>query len=141
MKFKIHIAFLGLVAWVNLGHADANLDWQYIDQSTEYRFFIKPASIQKVADKGFEQYRQVWGRAVVNNPNNAEGLAEGDYMVTLFWLDCNQNTTGVNKGLFFSKNGKAMLDLNFTEEKVVMEPALADSVNAKILQQSCAVEL
>ena len=141
MNIKAWMLSLSIcMAWTTT-HAEVNLDWQYIDQSPEYRFFIKPATVQQVTDKGFSQYRQVWGRAVVNNANNPEGLAEGDYMATLFWVDCAQKTTGVSKGLFFSKTGKPMLNLNFTEQKVQMEPAQAGSVNDKILQQTCAVAL
>lgn len=138
MSFKPWLVVLACCA--SLSHAQ-NLDWQYLDQSPEYRFFIKPASVQQVKDKGYEQYRQVWGRAVVNSVPNPEELAEGDYMVTLFWVDCAQKSAGVNKGLFFTKAGKPMFDLNFTEKKVLMEPAQAGTVNEKIVQQTCAVVL
>lgn len=106
MNFKnvLILSICGLISTNSFSESN----WEVIGKSQEGIYYeIKPDSISSINQSYPRATHKAWTKSVVVEDKIQDGLAVGDYNLTLMYFDCENNTLGIKSSTNYvkQKNG------------------------------------
>lgn len=120
-----------------LAHNVYAANWSLLGETAEYRHELDLESIKKAKNSGISSYNavtQFWVKKTIVKDLTKDGLSIGDYVLNLYFIDCNEDTLGI-KSIVKYKNSE-VID-SYTENTVKMYPIVPETVGSSYLKSVC----
>ncbi len=134
MKFLRYGAGL-LLTFCMMSQVQAANDWIHIASGSEHKILLNVRSVQETQHLG-TTYVQAWVKATINNDLTQDGMALGDYVMTLYRVDCNAKTYGTVSETKYKKAGR-VFGQTYAPHYVEMEHVIPDTIAEFIVDTAC----
>ena len=129
------LSLTALLLWVNNSYAS---DWMFVGDTDEQRIELDLESIKKIGSGNFTTDRsttQFWVKKTIINDLTKDGLSVGDYSLSLFNINCLNDTLGFKSAVRY-KNNK-IFD-NYIDSYVKMQPIVPETIGSSYSKIVCA---
>lgn len=109
-------------------------DWIHLTSSNESHLYLNAPSVKEK-----KQYNQTlvqgWIKSVIFNDVTQDGLAVGDYYMTLYQVDCNEQKFGTITQTKYKKD--KVFGQSYQPYSVNMQYAIPETIGESILESLC----
>ena len=117
----------------------AEAEWKMVDAANGFVISIDTNSISNVSEHPYQTNKKVWTRSLVYNDLVQDGLAVGDYLMILYWVNCNNKTLGLKSASTYNKLKNGTWNNNSQSNSYVsMEDIIPGSVGEGIVNGVCS---
>lgn len=117
----------------------AESQWHPLDSANGFIIGADIKNISNVTEYSHQTNKKVWIKSVVYEDLIQDGLAVGDYYMTLYWVNCNNRTLGVKSVSSYIKQKNGTVKNNTeTEHFVKMNDVIPNSIGEGILDTVCS---
>lgn len=117
----------------------AEAEWKMVYAANGFVISIDTNSISNVSEHPYQTNKKVWTRYLVYNDLVQDGLAVGDYLMILYWVNCNNKTLGLKSASSYNKLKNGTWKNNSQSNSYVsMEDIIPGSVGESIVNGVCS---